>query len=297
MNLELYRAFSAVAAAGNISKAAEQLYISQPAVSRAIKQLEELLECPLFFRTSKGVQLTPEGELLYRYIKQAFDYIFIAEKKLGEVKSLLSGELRIGASDTLCKYYLAPYLKLFNTLYPAIKICVVSPTTPRIIELLKAGRLDFGIVNLPLEDAQIAQKAVMSIQDCFVGGAKYRHLSYQMQHLEEIVRFPLLLLEKECNSRRFIDQYFKQNQLEVCPDFELGNYDLLLHFARNDFGIACVIKNFVQPELNQENLFEIKPIAKIPPRHIGVVWLKEVPLSAAAKELISLLEFVEDSEI
>jgi LysR family cyn operon transcriptional activator len=297
MNLELYRTFYAIAKSGSISKASEELYITQPAVSRSLRQLENSLECTLFFRTSKGVKLTPEGETLMQYIDQAFNFIMLGEKKINEAKNLESGEIRIGVSDTLCKYYLVPYLKLFNTLFPAIKIQVTSPTTPVIIELLKAGKIDFGIVNLPFSDPQIELKKIMVVQDCLVCGEKYKKLGYRRQPLAEVVRHPLLLLEKNSNSRRYIDAYFHRHGLTAAPDYELGNFDLLIHFAKHDFGIACVIKNFIQEELDKGNLYEIKPIEKIPPRHIGVARLKEVPLSAAARQLVKLLEFTESSEI
>lgn len=297
MNLELYKAFFYTAKYGNISKASEHLYITQPAVSRAIKQLEETLKCSLFFRTSKGVKLTPEGEVLFQYIEQAFSFISTGEKKINEIKSLLNGEVRIGVSDTLCKYYLVPYLKLFKTLHPAIKIHVICPTTPGIISLLKAGKIDFGIINLPFSDDHLEFKSIMEVQDCFVTGEKYKYLSQKMQPLNEILQYPILLLEQNSNSRVYMDQYFKDNSVSVTPDFELGNIDLLVQFAKYDFGIACVIKNFIQDELDRGRLYEVKPMEKIPSRSIGVTWLKNVPLSPAAKELINNLDYYETSEI
>ncbi|NLG88332.1 MAG: LysR family transcriptional regulator [Clostridiaceae bacterium] len=297
MNLELYRIFYSIANHGSISKAAEHLYITQPAVSRSIRQLEEEMGCTLFVRTRKGVRLTQEGEILYQYIEQAFNFITTAEKKIDDVKNLASGEVRIGVSDTLCKHYLVPYLKLFNTLHPDIKIKVTCPTTPGIINLLKSGKIDFGIINMPYHDDQLNFKNVMSVQDCFVAGEKYKHLHYKMQPLSEIVKYPVLLLEKSSNSRLYIDQYFLNHSISVTPDFELGNIDLLVHFARYDFGIACVIKNFVEEDLEKGRLYEIKPIERIPPRSIGVAWLKDVPLSKASNEIINLLDYSEISDI
>jgi len=297
MNTELYKSFYFVAQYGSISKAAEHMYITQPAVSRAIMQLEDDLGCKLFSRTPKGVKLTPEGEILYSYIEQAFNFISAAERKISDVKNILSGEIRIGVSDTLCKHYLVPYLKLFNTLHPAIKIRVTCPTTPGIINLLKVGKIDFGIINMPYHDDQLVVKNIMSIQDCFVAGEKYRLLSNRMQPLSEIVKHPLLLLEKSSNSRIYIDQYFKDHSVSAVPDFELGNIDLLIHFAKYDFGIACVIRNFIEEDLESRRLYEIKPIERIPPRSIGAVWLKDVPLSIAARELIGQLDRDEEYEI
>lgn len=296
MNLEQYRAFFYTVKFGNISRASEQLYITQPAVSRSIQQLEDSLKCTLFFRTSKGVKLTPEGEILYKYIEQAFNFIEAGENRIRDINNLLTGEVRIGVSDTICKYYLIPYLKLFKTLHPGIKIHVICPTTPGIIALLKTGKIDFGIINLPYRDDQLNFQNIIRVQDCFVAGEKYAYLSKQMQPLREIVGHPLLLLEKNSNSRLFIDDYFKSNSVTVEPDFELDNIDLLMQFAKYDFGIACVIRNFIEDELENRRLYEIKPVERIPSRHIGVTWLKNVPLSSAAKVLISNLDYLETSE-
>ena len=290
MNMELYRTFYYVAKSSSISKASEQLYITQPAVSRAIRQLEEALGCQLFVRTSKGVKLTQEGEILSNYVEQAFSFISLGERKVSDIRNLLSGEVRIGASDTICKYYLIPYLKLFNTLHPQIRIHVICPTTPVIIGLLKAGKIDIGIINMPYEDDSLNSKNIMEIQDCFITGHKYRHMANKMLPVREIVRLPFLLLEKSSNSRKYIDQYFSQNDISVIPDFELGNMDLLVNFVKYDFGIACVIRSFVEEDIGSGKLFEIKPIEKIPPRNLGVVWLKDSPLTKASEELISYFD-------
>jgi DNA-binding transcriptional LysR family regulator len=297
MNLELYKFFYFVARFGNISKASEQLFVTQPAVSRAVKQLEESLGCQLFFRNSKGVQLTQEGEVLYKHIDQAFNFISSGEKKIAYFKNLQQGEIRIGASDTLCKYYLVPYLKLFKTNFPAIKVNVTCPTTPEIIKLLKAGKIDFGIVNMPVQDEQLSFKNIMKIQDCFIAGQKYKHLSGSKRHISEIAEYPMLLLEKASNSRVYVDQYFKHNSISVTPDFEFPNIDLLIHFAKYDFGIACVIENFIDEILDKSSLYKINLIENIPPRSMSAAWLTNTPLTAAAIELLKYLEYNESYEI
>ena len=290
MNMELYKFFYYVAKAGNVSKASEQLYVTQPAVSRAIKQLEDEMGCQLFFRTSKGVVLTQEGVVLFQHIEQAFNFIFSGERKISAFKSLKIGEVKIGASDTLCKYYLAPYLKLFKTYFPDIKVVVTCPNTPEIVRLLKSGKIDFGLVNMPLEDEQLDFKHIMNIQDCFVAGPKYKHLSGTKRHIKEIADYPMLLLEKTSNTRQYIDKYFETYSLTVTPDFEFPNIDLLKHFAKYDFGIACVMENFID-DLESKSLYKINVIQKIPPRSMSVAWLKSIPLTAAAKELIKYLEY------
>jgi LysR family transcriptional regulator, cyn operon transcriptional activator len=175
-------------------------------------------------------------------------------------------------------------------MHPSIKINVVCPTTPGIVNHLKAGSIDFGIINMPFIDEQLIYKRIMEIRDCFVAGEKYRHLSYMRQPLCDIAKQPLLLLDKNSNSRSFIDKYFMENSVLAAPDFELGNIDLLIRFAKYGFGIACVIKNFIEEELENGQLYEIIPIEKIPTRSIGTVWLKDVSLSTAAGELIKNLD-------
>lgn len=289
INTELYRTFFTVAQEGSISKAAELLYISQPAVSRAIQQLEDKSGCSLFFRTPKGVKLTKEGAILYQYIEQAFNFIHMGQKKLSEVQELRSGEIALGVGDTICKHYLIPHLRDFHRDYPGVRIHVANHTTPVTIDLLKKGKIDLGIVNLPVNDEELVVHKIMEIHDCFVVGEKYKMLADSPKSIKEIIQYPMLLLEKESNSRAYIDKYFAQNQVTVQPEIELGNFELLTHFAVIDFGVACVIKEFIREELKKSLLYEISLLEPIPPRHVGIIHLQSVPLSAASKKFLSFL--------
>ncbi|MZP29772.1 LysR family transcriptional regulator [Heliobacterium undosum] len=294
VNTELYRAFYLVAKEGSISKAAEQLYITQPAVSRSIQQLEEKLGCVLFFRTPKGVKLTKEGELLFPYIEQAFSFISSGEKTLVQVKELEKGEIIIAAGDTICKQFLPPHLKTFKQAYPGIRIHVTNENTPATIRLLKRGQIDIGFVHSPVvsdpsSTEHLTVHEVFEIQDCFVAGEKYKHLAEQPRSLEEITESPLILLEKGSSSRIYIEKIFAQHNLSLKPEFELSDFELLIRFARIDFGVAFVIKNFISEELAGGSLYEITPLTVIPPRHVGVAHLKTVPLRTAAKAFLSFL--------
>jgi len=289
INTESYKTFYHVAKEGSISKTAEQLFITQPAVSRTIRQLEEKIGCMLFFRTPKGVRLTSEGEILFRYVEWAFNYLYLGEKKLLQMKNLESGELSIGVGDTICKHYLMPYLKQFNQEYPGVRIHITNHKTFEIIDQLKNGQVDLSIVNLPIEDEQLRITKVMDVQDCFVVGAKYRHLSEMPISIKDLVHYPIMLVEKGSNSRKCMEDYFQDHGISIKPDFELGNFELLAQFAMIDFGVACIIREFFQEELTSHQLFEVLLKEPIPARGIGVASLKVVPLSAAAKMLIYLL--------
>ena len=296
MNLERYEIFCTVVATGNILKASEQLYISQPAVSRAIKQLENEIGCLLFVRSSRGVRLTNQGEILFKYAKQALTSLKLGEKKVSEYENLDFGEIIVGVSDTLCKYYLTPFLGIFNNKYPNIKIQIRCHNTPETVKLLKDGLVDLAIVTSPLiatstfvSEENLSLLPIMQIQDSLVVGKKFKHLSHKKHHLSEVVSYPTILLTSNSNSRLFINDYFKKNSVSFEPSFELGNFDLLSHFAKNDFGIACVIKNFIIDDLEEGRLFEVNLYEKIPPRNACIAQLNVTEPSPAAKELIKMM--------
>ncbi|RXZ79110.1 LysR family transcriptional regulator [Paenibacillaceae bacterium] len=289
INLEWYRCFYWIAKTGSLTKAAARLHITQPAVSHTIKQMEKKLGGPLFFRTSKGVNLTAEGEVLLRYIEQAFHHVDMGEKAIADMHHLNSGEIHIGASDTLCKYYLLPYLEHFHEQFPNVRIHITNRTTPETLLLLKEGTIDFGIVSLPASDKQIEFRKSSPLQDCLVGGKGFHHLAHTTLSLRDIHQYPLLLLEQGGSTRKYIDQFAAANQQTITPEFELGSIDLLVQFALRGFGLAFVIRNYVEEELNSGKLIEIPLDPPLPERNIGIATLRGVPLTAAAKSFCALL--------
>ena len=292
INLEWYRVFYWTAKTGTLSKAAERLHVTQPAVSHTLKQLESRLGGQLFFRSSRGVKLPAEGEVLFRHVAQAFSSMEIGEKAIADMHNLGSGEVNIGASDTLCRHYLLPYLERFRRQYPHVRIRVTNRTAPETIALLKDGRIDFGIVSLPAAYRDVACRAIAPLQDCLVGGQAYAHLAGQREPLAVAslaAEYPLLTLEPGGTTRKVLDEHFAACGVPLSPEIELGSLDLLAQFAKSGFGLAFVIRDFIAEELAAGELFEIPFTPPIPPRHIGVATLPGVPLSAAARTLISML--------
>lgn len=287
--MEWYRVFYWTAKLGSLTKAAEKLHITQPAVSHTLKQLEGSLGGQLFFRTAKGVTLSTEGEVLFRYVEQAIHFIEIGEKKIAEMQDLLYGEINIGASDTLCKHYLLPHLEQFHKRYPEIKVRVTNRTTPETIALLKEGKIDFGVVNLPAGDPKIEFRTSSPLQDCLVGNQRYAALAEQPFLLEDLHQYPLLLLEPGGSTRNFMDEYARSHGIELKPEFELGSLDLLVQFAQSGFGLTFIVRNYVTEELSSGKLIEIPLAPPIPERHVGIATLKGVPLSAASRRFLELL--------
>ena len=288
--LDAYRIFNVVSRNASFSKAAEELYMTQPAVSQAISKLEKELETHLFNRTPKGVTLTNEGKILHEYVNSALGMLDAGEEKILEFKQLSTGQLRIGVGDTISRYFLLPYLEAFYTRYPGIRLKVLNGTTDEILTFLKAGEADLGICNLPLEDAHIEVTPCYEIHDIFVCGEKYKNLTKNPISLRMLTKMPLIFLEKKANSRRFVEHYLAEQGFMISPEFELGSHDLVLDFAKINLGIACVTKEFAKQYLEAGLLYEIPLAEPIPKRNIGICYLNTVPMSRATKKFITLLD-------
>lgn len=291
--LGLYRIFCEVAKCQSFSKAAKALYMTQPAVSQSIMQLEGELDTRLFTRTSKGVSLTSEGEIIFEYAHSAINLIGVGEKKLLEAKNLLAGELQIGVGDTNSRYYLLPYLEKFHRDYPHIKLKIINRTTTELCMMLKSGEIDMALCNSPIEDPTIEAKKCMDIHDIFVCGENYRKNMTAPITFKDLAEWPLILLEPKANSRRYIEKYMLSKGIKIKPEIELGSHELLLEFAKINLGISCVIKEFAKDYLESGLLYEIELVEEIPVRSIGICFLKSVSLAPASARFVEMLEIKE----
>nr|WP_309100818.1 LysR family transcriptional regulator [Fredinandcohnia onubensis] len=288
--LDLYKVFSLVAKNGSFSKAAKDLFMTQPAVSQAMMQLERELDIRLFNRTPKGVSLTEEGNLLYEYVHSAMNLINVGEEMILEFKNLTKGELRIGVGDTISKYFLLAFLETFHTEYPKIKFKIENGTTQELISLLKLGEVDLAICNFPVNDPTLAQIPCMDIHDIFVCGKNFKKLLHKTVNVSDLVEYPLIFLEPKSISRKYVEEYLLSKGLRISPEFELGSHDLLLEFAKINLGIACVTREFSQEYLNQGILHEVKLTEQIPKRSIGICYVKNVPLSPASTKFVEIIK-------
>jgi len=286
--LDAYRIFNEVSKYKSFSKAAKALYMTQPAVSQTIMNLEEELGTRLFTRTSKGVALTNDGQLLYEYISSAVNLIEMGEKKLSESKNLMVGEMKIGVGDTISKYYLLPYLERFHRDFPNVKLKIINRTTLELCRMLKSGEIDIAVCNLPVKDSALEILKCIDIHDIFVCGEKYKYLSIMPRSIEEIIQHPVILLESKSNSRQYVEKYFLSKGIKIQPEIELGSHDLLLEFAKFNFGISCVIEEFSQEYINSRAVYKIRLTEEIPERAVGFCFLKSVSLSAAADKFVNI---------
>lgn len=287
-NLSSYRIFYTVANTGNISKAAKELYISQPAISKSIQKLEESVGCKLFSRSSRGVVLTDEGKLLYEHVSEAFETLTMGEEKLKRSIELGVGHLKIGVSSTLCKYLLLPYLKEFIRQNPHISISISCQSTNDTLKLLEDNKIDIGLIGKPENLKNIHFDFLEEIEDIFVAAKDYlRNLKARGIQKDHILQSStLMLLDKNNMTRQYIDDYLQENQIIIKDSIDISDMDLLIDFARIGVGVACVIKNFVREDLENGTLVEIPLGFPIHKREVGFAY------KTTTKPSKSLAEFI-----
>ena len=290
ISMEYYKIFYNVAKQGSVTKAAKELCLSQPAVSQAVKALEASLGTVLFVRKSKGVELTTEGSMLYEYVKRGYEQIKLGEEKIKQMLNLDVGEIRIGASDMTLQFYLLPYLEKFHSMHPNIKVHVTNAPTPLTIDHLLAGRIDFGVVSTPFElDNRFRVFKGRKIRDIFVAGNRFIDLKDKQLDYSVLREYPLISLEKNTSTRRYVDQFLMKNNVVLNPEFELATSAIVTQFAVRNLGIGCVVEDFAYEEISNGRLFQLQFEKEIPQREICIITDQKVPMSKSAATFLSLI--------
>ncbi|MDD6666978.1 MAG: LysR family transcriptional regulator [Lachnospiraceae bacterium] len=296
INYELYKVFYYVASSLSFSEASKALYISQSAVSQSIKTLEKKLGQPLFYRTTKKVSLTPAGQLLMKHIEPAINLIHRGEETLADDAAMQFGQLHIGASDTICRYFLVPYLEQFHKAYPQVPIRITNATSYGCVELLEHGKVDLILVNYPnasLAPSYITQ-SVAEFCDVFVGNPEFFDFPDKALTLKEISQYPLLMLDRKSTTSDYLHKLFLKHQLELIPDVQLSSNDLLIDLSRIGLGIAFVpdycIREREEENSKDKHSLHILPLTEaIPTRRIVAATDPTLPQNSSVKAFLELL--------
>lgn len=285
INFELYKTFYFTAVKLSFTKAADELYVTQSSVSQSIKLLESKLDTKLFFRNKKQIQLTSEGEILFLHVERAYKQIKAAESKITDKSA---GEINIGASDTLCKYFLLPYFKDFHKKYPEIKINIVNQPSRKTLDMIKSGLMDFGIVSISagsnFEDIELIKLKDYD-EVCIVGEELYEKVGNEAS-LKEISKYPMVTLRTNTNTREFLDKEFEKRDLHLQPDFEMVSIDLIIEMVKADLGIGFAMEDTLKDIEKSDDLFEVKINPSLPSRLISFAINQQLPLSRASKLFI-----------
>ncbi len=287
--IEHYKIFKAVADNGNISSTAKELYLSQSAISQSVKTLEDSLGVKLFSRTPRGVQLTNDGHTLYEYVSGALSLLETGEVRLNESRELVRGELTIGASNTLTECYLLKYLKQYHRIYPGVKVRILNGTSKRVMSFLNNGTVDIAFATTNERDKRFESYMCFKTHTAFVAAADYPIDFSKTYSLKEISALPLILLEKEAGSRRFLEDCFLKKGLRLEPEIELASYELLISLAGIGLGIAGITEEFSGDALDKGIVKRLNLSTSLPERAVSMLSPKSGEVSMAARKFMDLI--------
>ncbi len=294
--LSSYRIFNAVAEAGNLSKAAKELFISQPAISKAVSKLEQSLSVKLFTRNSRGVKLTEEGALLYEYTCSAFESLRQGEESIRKIHTLGMGNIKIGVSTTLCKYLLLPCLQNFMESYPHIKVSIECHSTSDTLKLLEERKLDIGLIEKPTQSRSTDFFPIKSIRDTFVASPAYlanlceREPDIRKDTSELLKRANVMLLDEKNHTQSHIEDYLSRHNIPIHQTLEVSTMDLLIEFSKIGLGVGCVIREFVEKELEDGSLTELTLLHSLSEHTIGFAYNRSSNQTDSLKRFIQFFK-------
>ena len=285
IDLDLYRVFYTVAKCGSLSKAAEQLYVSQPAASQSVKQLERLLDTPLFTRTHHGMELSKQGgRIIIDDVERAIELLDGAEQKLAALKQNATGTVRIGASETIFRYFLSEKIVEYNKLFPHVKIELISDVSPKIIELMKAEA-----AGMLLHDFAIC-RPIQLLSDIFVAGARFDELKGESVSVSDLQKYPLLLMEEHTVAREAVNHFATSHGVCFKPAVEINSWDIMKRLVAGGMGIGCIPREYAMSELDDGSLFEVDVAPSMPARSVGMALPKRVNMTFALQSFIGLFD-------
>lgn len=292
VSFDAYKVFYVTAKNKSITAAAKELFVTQPTVTHCIQKMEEELGCVLFLRGKKGVELTPEGKILYHHVAIACEQIWEAEHDMKQLKELRKGEIALGASETTLHHYLFPYLKKYKLKYPNIRLKIYNSSTPSMLDLIRENKLDCGILVFPLgyKEEGIEIKPLIEFQDIAIVGMEYKELAKGPVSLKDLIPYPMISMEKQTMTSQMLKEFFKQHQLDLKPDIELATTDLIVPSVANNLGIGFVPEAFAKEALNRKEIVQLDLVENLPRRSICLVYKVGRPKSMAVEAFMDSIQ-------
>lgn len=293
IDFELYKLFYTVAKYGSLSKAATELYISQPAASQSVRRLEQLLDTPLFNRLNHGMELSAQGgKIIFDDVEQAVKLLYGVEEKLAALKQNATGTIRIGASETIFQYILSEKIVRYNELYPQVKIELISDISPKIIALMKKNECDIGFLNLPIanDDDIVIEKSIAFLNDIFIAGNRFAELKDKELSVKDLQKYPLLLMEEHTVSREAINHYGISHGVRFKPAVEVNSWGFMKHLVMNGMGIGCIPREYSMNKLSNGSLFELNVKPVMPVRSVGMAFPQKGNMTFALQSFINFFD-------
>ena len=287
INYELYKVFYYVAKTLSFSDASKRLFISQSAVSQSIKALEKKLNQHLFIRSTKRVKLTPEGEVLFKHIEPAVNLIMRGENQILDANALNGGQLRIGASDTICRYFLIDYFQKYHQNYPDVRIKITNSTSIGCVDLLEKGQVDLIVCNFPNSRLgnHMNVRPLKEFRDVFAADPESFPVRDRIFQLKELLNFPILMLSSKTTTSEYLHRTFTSRGLKLLPEVELNSNDLLMDLAGIGLGVACIPDYMLE---SHRTLVPIRLDTPLPPRQLVLVQHDNLPVSQAGERFVEM---------
>ena len=260
-DLNLFKTFYVVAKCNSFTKASEQLYISQPAITQSIKKLEEQLNVELFKRDGSGISLTKAGEIVFNYSEQLYE---IAEANCNLLKKIKDAEvdtINIGVPNHIGTFYFVKILKKFNMLYPNIKVNIINKKSDEMLKMLIKRELDIVIDTdmVEADDKLLVTHKILDLESCFVCNEKFKYVADKgLISPQELIKYPIVLPSSSTSNRKMIDLYFKKENIILEPLVEANSSSISKGIIYQGIGIGWMIKEFIKDDIDAKKLFEVK---------------------------------------
>ena len=270
-NLEYYRTFFITANFLNFTKAAEQLCLTQSAVSQTIKKLESELGCTLFLRRPSGLRLTEEGDILYNHVKKAFEELQTGEYQILKLGDFKTGSLRVGATETTIRFFLAPLIHKFKKEFPNIHISFIGSTTQDTCKKLSNGDIEFAFLISPIPaEYHFELIKIRTLQDVFCAGKDF-NIDFSKEYTpSEIIEYPLVSISSDNSVRGYIDKWFMKYNIIFTPEYTVKSTGLVLPLIQNNLGIGILPFDYISEDIRQGKMIQIKMTDLPPSRDIYI---------------------------
>ena len=291
MNYEYYKIFYCVGKHKNITRAAAELFSSQPAITRVIQSMETELGCKLFIRTKKGVELTHEGELLYEYVSVACQHLIKAEEELSRSVSLDGGTVYIGTTITALTCYLFDFLNSYRVRYPKVKFKIQTSSTAMIIDLLNSGSVDMAFVTTPCDaPPPLNVTEILEFHDILIGGKQYASLKDEQLSMADLKQYPFISLHRKMQLRQFLDGIFYAHGITFTPDIEADGADLMILMVANGWGLAFAPEPMTLEKRERGELIKIPVKDELPARKVCLITDPQRPQTHASREMCRMVK-------
>ena len=277
INLNLYKIFYEVALSESISDASKKLFITQSAVSKAIKKLEEDLNTSLFYRNSKGVKLTEKGEELLFYVEEAFNNLVTAERTMTESNTLNKGKISIGVPSQIGSFYIFEDITNFHKKYPNIEITIISKTTTQLLKLLEQHEIDFIIDTSPINTKidNIIIQPLIEVKNCFVAKSDTSIDIDKIKTIKDLANYPLVLPIKGTDNRKQLDKVFEKNNVELNNVINIHTSEMIAGSIKKDLGIGYIIYDVIKDNVENGEFKIIDIKENLPKITINLVYIEK----------------------